>query len=162
MCINASMPLDVLLLPICWCWSPLTSPQPDTSPHCKTTDMGQCTRNVSVYSPSFRLVLNSTYPWREVSGWVGLGAWFCAEVVYPCIHPSTTYSNQRLTAMPNQQPGLICITVSNNRRIKSGKINQETNFTVFCLREITQIDLSILKMGAIKEVFLRPPRSRMM
>jgi len=40
-------------------------------------------RDVPVYSPSFRRVLIPVYPQRASSGWVGvIGVWFCTEVVY--------------------------------------------------------------------------------
>jgi len=29
-------------------------------------------------------VLTVAYPRSDGSGWVDLGAWFCAQVVYPC------------------------------------------------------------------------------
>jgi len=42
--------------------------QRGTSKHCKTTDMASVSRDVLVYSPSFRQVLISAYPQRAGSG----------------------------------------------------------------------------------------------
>jgi len=47
-------------------------------------------------STSFRRVLVLACPQRTASGWVGLGAWFCVEVVYP----------SRNRHPPGYQPGL--------------------------------------------------------
>ena len=57
--------------------------QPGISEHCETTDTSQYIMQYARFSPSFRRVLIPAYPQRVGSGWVGLGAWFCAEVVYP-------------------------------------------------------------------------------
>jgi len=49
--------------------------------------------DVPVYSLSFHRVLIPAYPQTASSGWVGLGAWFCVQVVYPSKngHPPTPW-----------------------------------------------------------------------
>jgi len=57
--------------------------QPGISEHCETTDTGWC---IAQYACSLAQLLPGTHsslPQRTGSRWVGLGAWFCAEVVYP-------------------------------------------------------------------------------
>jgi len=54
--------------------------QPCISEHCKTTWYGLVYHEICLFTP----------PAWAGSGWVGLGAWFHAEVVYPSIRRSLT------------------------------------------------------------------------
>ena len=56
--------------------------QPGISKHCRTTERAGVSRDMPVHSPSFHRVLIPALPQSAGSGWVGLGAWFCAKVVY--------------------------------------------------------------------------------
>jgi len=46
----------------------LTSPQPDTSQHCETVDMGYCIHVKCLFTPQLLLGTPSAYPWRDGSG----------------------------------------------------------------------------------------------
>ena len=80
-CLRCAIPL-----PVSRRWSPLASRSARPQHHTERPWIrASVSRDVSVYFPSFRQVLIRSY--RQMagpagSGWVGLGASFCAEVVY--------------------------------------------------------------------------------
>jgi len=93
--------------------------QPAISKHCETTDTGWCiTRYACLLSQLVKYSFQSAQ--RAGSGCVGLGAWFCAEVVYPSKDghpprhtPGLAYSNyvdgvQRVTSTLICTPNMYC------------------------------------------------------
>jgi len=71
---------NALPLPVSWRWSPLANP---TARHSANTARPQIrvgvSRDMPVYSPAYAGYSFSL----GRPGWVGLGAWFRAEMVYP-------------------------------------------------------------------------------
>jgi len=65
--------------------------QPGISEHCVTKDTGWCITRYAYLLPPLLPGTHSSLSQRVGSGWVSLGAWFCAEVVYPSKdgHPLT-------------------------------------------------------------------------
>jgi len=71
------MPLMCYCFPYVGADYRLTSSQPGTSTHWETADTGYCiTRCVCLLS-QLLLATHWAYPWRDGSGWVDQGTWFC-------------------------------------------------------------------------------------
>jgi len=81
---------NVLLLPICHRYLRKPVLQPGISEHCETTNTGWCITQYACLLPQLLPGTHSSLPQRVGSGWAGLGAWFCAEVVYT--HPGTNWA----------------------------------------------------------------------
>jgi len=124
---------NALPLPVRQRWSPQANPFSQASANtAKPQIRADVSRDMPVYSPSFRQVLIPAYPQRAGSGWVGLGDWSCAEVVYPSKdgHPprhwpglaQTNYIDQvqRVTTTLNRQPRRFIMASNVTRFLNHG------------------------------------------